>query len=370
MRRINRDSQRDTQILVVDPSRPEPEAIERAAKAIQHGHLVAFPTETVYGLGANALNPFAVERIFGAKGRPADNPLIVHIAGSHELLTVASEVPERAWDLISMFWPGPLTLVLRRSPRIPGITAGGLETVAVRVPAHPVALALLRAAGCPIAAPSANRSGRPSPTCAAHVLDDLAGRVHLLLDGGPCPIGVESTVLDLTEQPPVILRPGGVSQEALETVLGKLRIADGESQLARRSPGARYRHYAPRADVRLVAPGEARTVAERLVLQGKRVGVMTQRPFPLASPNLILRMMPQQPEGYARDLFAALRDLDTLSCEVIVAEVVDERGLGMAIMDRLRRAASRGTVERPTPEEPTASTRGQTPDVEVKTLYG
>ncbi len=324
----------------MDPACPEPEAIGQAAQIIRRGGLVAFPTETVYGLGADALNPLAVGRIFQAKGRPADNPVIVHIAGAEDLEAVAARVPEQAWRLAYSFWPGPLTLVLPRARRVPEVTTGGLKTVAVRVPAHPVALALILASGCPIAAPSANRSGRASPTSAAHVMEDLAGRVEMVLDGGPCPVGVESTVLDLTEDPPILLRPGAVPQEALEATIGEIRTLQRHQDAAKRSPGARYRHYAPRARLLLVGPGEAESLASRLLREGQKIGVIAQRHLSLESPKLVARVMPQGLAEYAHILFATLRDMDAAGCDVIVAEAVATKGLGQAIMDRLRRASS------------------------------
>jgi L-threonylcarbamoyladenylate synthase len=328
-----------TLLMAVDPARPDPDVVRRAAEVIVGGGLVAFPTETVYGLGADALNPDAVRRVFAVKGRPPDNPLIVHIAAPEGLEGVAVRVPPRARALASAFWPGPLTLVLPRAPRVPLATTGGLDTVAVRMPAHPVALALIRAAGRPIAAPSANRSGRPSPTTAAHVLEDLEGQVDVVLDGGPCPVGVESTVLDLTEEPPVILRPGGVPREALEAVLGRVRLLGEVPHAGRRSPGTRYRHYAPRAALLLADPEGVEGLVARLLREGWRVGLLTRRPYP-ETPGLLVRRVPQDPSGYARHLFALLRELDALGCQVIVAETVEEKGIGAAVMDRLRRAAS------------------------------
>ncbi len=326
------------------------EHIARAATVIRAGGLVAFPTETVYGLGADALNEDAVRRIFLAKERPADDPLIVHIAYAQQLAQLARQIPQRAWDLTEKFWPGPLTLVLPKTDRVPAVTTGGLDTVAVRMPSHPVAKRLIELSGVPIAAPSANRFGRPSPTTAQHVWEDLAGRIELILDGGPTPIGVESTVLDLTQDPPMVLRPGGITLEELRAVLGDVRIlSSSASEEAKRSPGTRYRHYAPRARVLLVEQGMVEAVLEGL--SGKRVGVLVWGPHPsLPSPvrkggrgaggeGLIVIQMPQSLRAYARRLFAVLRELDAQGVEVIVVEKLEERGLGRAIMDRLRRAS-------------------------------
>jgi L-threonylcarbamoyladenylate synthase len=300
--------------LAVDHELPDPGAIVQAAQAIRDGDVVAFPTETVYGLGADALNPQAVERVFQAKGRPADNPLIVHVASVDEVESLTLSVPAAARILAAHFWPGPLTMVFRRSSIVPDITTAGLETVAVRVPAHPVARALLEASGKPIAAPSANRSGRPSPTCASHVLDDLGGWVRFILNAGPCSVGVESTVIDVTEEPPVLLRPGGVPIEELEAVVGEIRSLQGKSAASSRSPGTRHRHYAPQATV-LVAPGGcAEALAVQLLQEGKTVGLMTQLPVETKHPDLRVLMLPQGLAQYAARLFSALRDLDALGC--------------------------------------------------------
>ncbi|MDW8110563.1 MAG: L-threonylcarbamoyladenylate synthase [Candidatus Bipolaricaulota bacterium] len=326
-----------TEVLVADET-----AIRRAAEVIRGGGLVAFPTETVYGLGADALNERAVRRIFEAKERPSDNPLIVHIAQTQELERLARAIPERAWDVAQRFWPGPLTLVLERAACVPTVTTGGLETVAVRVPAHPVAQQLLRESGCPIAAPSANRFGRPSPTRAQHVLEDLNGRIELILDGGPTLVGLESTVLDMTQDPPMVLRPGGVTLEELRAVLGEVRTLEPtDREAARRSPGTRYRHYAPQAKLLLAEYGQAEVLVRELLAQGRRVGVLLQRALKLGDGDLVVQQMPTDLESYAQQLFAALRELDAQGVDVIVVESVEERGLGRAIMDRLRRAAGR-----------------------------
>lgn len=310
----------------------DPAAIARAAEVLRRGGLVAFPTETVYGLGADALDAAAVGRIFAAKGRPADNPLIVHVAAPEQARALARSVPPAAERLMSL-WPGPLTLVLPRAAVVPDATTAGQDTVAVRIPGHPAALALLRACGRPLAAPSANRSGRPSPTTAGHVLADLDGVVEVILDGGPCAVGLESTVVDATRPVPMVLRMGGLPLEALRAAVGDVDVLSGQDPEAMsRSPGLRHRHYAPRARVVLVAPGEA------AALGGPAVAVMSQRPRP---PGFVGRwqVMPAELEGYAHALFAALRELDAPEVETIVVETVPEVGLGRAIADRLRRAA-------------------------------
>ena len=316
-------------------------AIAQAAEVIRAGGLVAFPTETVYGLGADALAAAAVGRIFEAKERPRGNPIIVHIADVDALGGVAAHVPEPARAVGARFWPGPVTIVLPRAAVVPLETTGGLETVAVRVPAHPVARELIAAAGRPIAAPSANRSGRPSPTRAEHVRQDLEGRIDLILDAGPTPVGVESTVLDLTTDPPTLLRPGGVTLEALQALLGHVRVLAGDDdEAARRSPGLRHRHYAPRARVKLIEAGAGEQAARPWLAAGRPVALMAQRSVSPGQPGLHVKEMPGDAEAYARELFGALRELDATGVEVILVEAVAEAGLGRTIMDRLRRAAS------------------------------
>ena len=317
-----------------------PEALTHAAEVIRAGGIVAFPTETVYGLGADALSEAAVARIFEAKERPRGNPLIVHVADATALDEVAVRVTDRAREVVASFWPGPLTLVLDRAAAVPLITTGGLDTVAVRVPAHPVAQGLIRAAGRPLAAPSANRSGRPSPTRAPHVLEDLGGRIELILDGGSTSVGLESTVLDMTTEPPTLLRPGGVTLEQLEAHLGRVRLATGDDEAAGRSPGLRFRHYAPRAKVVLIEAGAGEEAVASWLDGGKSVALMAQRSVGLDRPGLRVRLMPIDLEAYARELFEALRDLDATGVDAIFVEGIAEVGLGRAIMDRLRRAAS------------------------------
>ena len=317
-----------------------PEALTHAAEVIRAGGLVAFPTERVYGVGADALSAAAVARIFEAKERPRGNPLIVHVADATALDEVAVRVTDRAREVVASFWPGPLTLVLDRAAAVPLITTGGLDTVAVRVPAHPVAQGLIRAAGRPLAAPSANRSGRPSPTRAPHVLEDLGGRIELILDGGSTSVGLESTVLDMTTEPPTLLRPGGVTLEQLEAHLGRVRLATGDDEAAGRSPGLRFRHYAPRAKVVLIEAGAGEEAVASWLDGGKSVALMAQRSVGLDRPGLRVRLMPVDLEAYARELFEALRDLDATGVDAIFVEGIAEVGLGRAIMDRLRRAAS------------------------------
>lgn len=316
----------------------DPAAITRAAELLRAGALVAFPTETVYGLGADALNADAVRRIFAAKDRPADNPLIVHVAEVAAARALVREFPPLAERAAAALWPGPLTLVLPRAAIVPDVTTAGQDTVALRVPAHPVALALLRACQRPLAAPSANRSGRPSPTLASHVSADLDGRVALILDGGPTALGLESTVLDLCHERPLLLRRGGVTHEQLVALLGPVDCVDaGDAAAIARSPGLRHRHYAPRARVELVVEGEGEAAAARALAAGERVALICRRAVVSAA---IVRRLPAALEGFAQVLFATLRALDDEGVERIVVESVPETGIGAAIMDRLRRAAA------------------------------
>ena len=307
---------------------PDAAGIARAVALLRAGGLVALPTETVYGLGAHALDEAAVRRVFAAKGRPPDNPLIVHVAAVEEALRVAERLTPLARRLAEQFWPGPLTLVLDARADVPAVTTGGLSTVAVRVPDHPVAAALLAEAALPVAAPSANRSGRPSPTTAAHVVADLGDAVDAVLDGGPCPIGVESTVVDARGAVPVVLREGSVTREELGAVAGS-----GSALAA--SPGTRYRHYAPTCRVELAADGPAR--AGVLAAAGERVGLVA----PGAAPDGVVSLA--RPAGaveLARVLYATLRAAEEAAVDVLVVEEVELDGVGRAVMDRLRRAAA------------------------------
>ncbi|MDW8327010.1 MAG: L-threonylcarbamoyladenylate synthase [Anaerolineales bacterium] len=346
-----------TQVWPVDAARPDPAAIEAAATCLRNGGLVAFPTETVYGLGVDALNVEAVRRLFVAKGRPTTDPLIVHVPGVAQLESVAHSVPALAWQLAEAFWPGPLTLVLPRRPVVPLEVTAGKETVAVRAPSHLVAQALLAAARTPIAAPSANRFSRPSPTIAQHVLDDLDGLIDGVLDAGPATIGLESTIVDVTRTPPVVLRPGGLTLEVLRQLAPDLVVSERflEESTAADAPGMFLKHYAPRAELRLYAgPREAALAAMRLAARalsqvGRRVGVLTLAGeavhfagLPVEQANLGREA---EPEEIGRRLFAALRDLDARGVEVILARLPAPEGLGWAVRDRLRRAAAGRVIE-------------------------
>jgi L-threonylcarbamoyladenylate synthase len=346
---------RKTQYWKVDAGRPDSEIISRAGLILRRGGLVAFPTETVYGLGANALDGGAVRRIFAAKGRPLDNPLIVHLDSGDYVDDVAAGISPLAEALMQKFWPGPLTLVLPGAGALPVEVTAGLDTVAVRVPDHAVALSLIRAAGVPVAAPSANTSGRPSPTTAGHVIFDLDGKIDAVLDGGPAGVGVESTVLDVTGKIPVILRPGGVTPEQVKAVAGAVEIdpsvmaAAVDTNDKPRSPGMKYRHYAPGVPLVLVEGNENKTgkmlteLAREHLRRGKRVGIMSiSENIPLnGSVELVKLGSRCAPHTLAANLYSALRHLDQAGVDIILAEGTGEEELGLAVMNRLRRAADR-----------------------------
>ena len=332
--------------LRVDAASPDPKVIARAAERVRAGELVAFPTETVYGLGANALDERAVQRIFEAKGRPSYNPVIVHVAGVEGAREVAAVWPARAQLLAERHWPGPVTLVLPKRPAIPDAVTAGLGSVAIRVPAHPVALALLTAAAVPIAAPSANRSTELSPTTARHVEKSLGDQVSVILDGGPTVVGIESTVLDLTSDPPVLLRPGAVSAEALTELIGYVATprADPHGAEPRPAPGMLERHYAPRATLLVYAASaadevdEARRRAGDELARGGRVGALVRAGrAPIDTPHTV--RMPWGPDSYARRLYAALHELDDAGCAMVLVERVPDLAPWAAVADRLRRAA-------------------------------
>jgi L-threonylcarbamoyladenylate synthase len=331
----------DARHIVVDPGRPDPRAIARAAAAIRRGELVAFPTETVYGLGADALDPAAVARIYEAKGRPSYNPLIVHVLDAVAARGLVTAWPPAAQRLADACWPGPVTLVLPKAPAVPDAVTAGLPAVALRVPAHPVALALLRAAERPIAAPSANRSNELSPTTAAHVASALGDRVALILDAGPTDVGIESTVVDLTGPRPRLLRPGLVSRDELVRLIGD--IADPEpasGDVSRSSPGQLERHYAPQAELRLVDDPEAgRAALGEARLAGHRAALLTYDAVIVGDPDVAL--LPGEPAGYARRLYAALHDLDARDYNVVYVVRPPAEAAWEGIHDRLRRAAHR-----------------------------
>jgi L-threonylcarbamoyladenylate synthase len=337
-----------TLILAVSPTGEPESALARAAAFLRDGKLVAFPTETVYGLGADATNPAAVAAIFAAKERPPNDPLIVHIADLDQLACVAADTPPLALQLAERFWPGPLTLVLPRATTIPhNVTAGG-PTVGVRMPASLVAQKLLRAAGVPVAAPSANRFMRTSPTTAAHVLADLDERIDCVLDGGPCAVGVESTVLDLTTIPPRILRPGAVTLEALREVAPEIEgPATSNAGAVARAPGQMERHYAPRTPLMVFAGQGGRALAairaeaETALTQGKRVGALLPESEIEGLHGLDVRIesLGADLPAISHNLYAALRALDGVGLDLLLTHTYSDEGLGLALNDRLRRAA-------------------------------
>ena len=347
-----------TQLLKIDSRHIDSEVIKKAAELIRRGELVAFPTETVYGLGADALRPDASKKIYAAKGRPSDNPLIVHIQDMKELASIAREAPENAFKLAAAFWPGPLTIIVWKNDRVPYETTGGLETVAVRMPNHPVALALIKESGRLIAAPSANTSGKPSPTEASHVMYDMDGRIPLILDGGPVGIGLESTIVDLTEQKPVILRPGYITKEMLEKALSKEVLMDPgilaeekeigkQLSLKPKAPGMKYRHYAPKAELVLVE-GDAASVVKsineltvRKEKEGLKVGVIAtdetkERYLSKYTVSIGAR---EDKDAIARHLYKILREFDQSEVDLIYSESFAAKGLFEAVMNRLKKAA-------------------------------
>jgi L-threonylcarbamoyladenylate synthase len=321
-----------------------PARIGRAVEVLRAGGLVAFPTETVYGLGADASQPAAVQKVFSVKGRPADHPVIVHLAGADALADWAAEVPPVARRLAAACWPGPLTVILRRADTVPDEVTGGLETVGLRVPDQPVALALLRAFGGGVAAPSANRFGRVSPTTAAHVRADLGGDVDLVLDGGECRVGVESTIVDCTGEEPAILRLGGLARERLEDLLGRpvpVRHSVGTAGGVR-APGMLVSHYAPSAQVLLVDEASLAETARDAMQRGLTVGVIGEK-LPEALPaGVTVLAQPEDDADYARHLYRHLRAADAAELDAVLAVVPDEVGIGAAVADRLRRAANAG----------------------------
>ncbi len=351
-----------TQRLVVDPDHLETpeaqEALERAAGILRSGGLVALPTETVYGLGANALDRAAVERIFAAKSRPAWDPVIVHVASREMLEGLVDRVPAAARRLMDAFWPGPLTLLLPRTSAVPDVVTAGRPLVGVRMPSHPVALELIRRAGIPVAAPSANRFGHVSPTTAAHVLDDLDGRIDAVLDAGPALHGVESTVLDPSPSPMVIYRPGAVTAEQIREIAGPVELYKGSEELmdtpaeALPSPGVGLRHYAPRARLVLIEArdgelGECLAEAARAEL-GVRLGVMLPEGITAGQEIVAAQVYPwgrwNAPETLAQELYAGLRALDAAGCTVILCPLPKADGIGAAIRDRLKKAGKRNRV--------------------------
>lgn len=335
------------------------EKLCRAGQILREGGLVAFPTETVYGLGGDALNPDSSRKIYAAKGRPSDNPLIVHIADWEALARIASEIPDVAVKLADAFWPGPLTMILRKSDAVPPATTGGLDTVAVRMPSHPVAQALIREAGGYVAAPSANTSGKPSPTLAAHVAEDMNGRIDMIIDGGAVGIGLESTIVDLTVVPPRILRPGYVTEEMLRQVLGGVTVdatilsSQADCGQAPKAPGMKYRHYAPAGELTIVR-GETGKVVEYINLRaaqdaavGERVGVIGTEEFLADYHADVVKSVGRRAdeETIAHRLYSILREFDGEQVTKIYSESFSAEGFGQAIMNRLLKAAGHRIID-------------------------
>ena len=341
-----------TEVIKIDQNNMDTEALERAAAIIRDGGLVAFPTETVYGLGADALSAEASKKIYAAKGRPSDNPLIVHVAEFSDMEKIAQEMPEEAKKLADAFWPGPLTMIVRKNDKVPYETTGGMDTVAVRMPNHPVALELIRRSGGYIAAPSANTSGKPSPTLAEHVAFDMDGRIPMILDGGPVGIGIESTIVDLTEDIPMILRPGYITKEMLSEVLGEVRIDPAimgsvKPGVVPKAPGMKYKHYAPDADLAIVE-GDIDKVVDKInaltkekEALGYRVGIMaTQETKDRYESGVIKVVGSRKDEAtVAHNLYAALREFDKQQVAYIYSEGFSENQVGQAVMNRLIKAA-------------------------------
>lgn len=348
-----------TILAKVDLRQPESaEVIRTAAKILQEGGLVAFPTETVYGLGGNGLDGAACEKIYIAKGRPSDNPLILHISEFEELNAIVREISPAAQKLMDAFWPGPLTMVFPKADIVPLKATGGLDTVAVRFPSHPVARAIIKAAGLPIAAPSANSSGKPSPTRASHVEFDLNGKIDMIVDGGAAEWGLESTIVDVSGDVPMILRPGAVTKEMMEAVVGRVEIDPAiltkpAADLKPKAPGMKYTHYSPKAEVVLVkgerqaVAGEINRLAALDMSNGKKTGVMaTEETKDLYHADIILSLGSRdRPEQIGANLFKLLRKFDFLGAEKVYSEVFSEEGEGMAIMNRLNKAAGYQMIE-------------------------
>lgn len=347
----------NTKIVKIDPAHPRMEEIREAGRIIREGGLVAFPTETVYGLGGNALDVTASQRIYAAKGRPSDNPLIVHIADMASLLPLVTEIPEAARKLASACWPGPLTMIFHKSSIVPLETTGRLDSVAVRFPSHPIACALIREGGGYVAAPSANTSGRPSPTMAEHVIEDLKGKIEMIVDGGSVGIGLESTIVDFTENIPTILRPGYINEQMLRDILGEVRMDKGllaeNSRIHPKAPGMKYRHYAPKGSL-LIVEGQTDRVAAKIeemarekTAAGYTVGIIgTDESVGRYSSGIIKSIGTRSDEeSIGRHLYSVLREFDDCGAAYIFSESFDTPKMGQAIMNRLLKAAGHQVIK-------------------------
>lgn len=348
----------ETKIIKINRETFTDAELGEAAEIIRSGGLVAFPTETVYGLGGNALDPEAATKIYAAKGRPSDNPLIVHISSMPEIYDIVSEVPETAKVLAEKFWPGPMTLVLHKKSVVPDRTTGGLDTVAVRMPVDKIASALIRTAGVPIAAPSANRSGRPSTTKAEHCIEDLSGIIPMIIDGGSVEIGLESTIVDCTGEIPMLLRPGAITLEMLREAVGQVEIDPAiigpvSPDIKPKAPGMKYRHYAPKAELTIImgSPEKVREkiteLSEAAEAEGKKPGIISTLENRSSYHNGIIKVMGTRADEatVAHNLFAILREFDDEGVDVIYSEGFEDSGIGRAIMNRLRKAAGYRIME-------------------------
>lgn len=346
----------DTKIIRLDEENIDMQAVSEAGEIIRAGGLVAFPTETVYGLGGDALNGASSGKIYAAKGRPGDNPLIVHIADMDFLPAIVKKVPDAAYRLAERYWPGPLTMIFEKTEKVPLETTGGLESVAVRMPSNRIARALIKASGGYVAAPSANLSGRPSPTVARYVIEDLAGKVDMIIDGGEADIGLESTIIDLTGEKPVILRPGYITEEMLQEAVGQVEvdrtILDGSSRQAPKAPGMKYRHYAPKGSLIIVEGKEEQVISyiNRLLIQwrakGSKTGVIaadeTAARYQADSVKNVGKRRDE--EQIAKRLFRILREFDEEDVQMIYAESFESHGIGQAVMNRLLKAAGHQVI--------------------------
>ena len=346
-----------TLIEKIDKNRIDEEVLAKAGEILKRGGLVAFPTETVYGLGANALDEEAARKTYAAKGRPSDNPLIVHIADVEALDAIVEAIPEKAKQVMSKFWPGPLTLIFHKKDVVPLGTTGGLQTVAVRMPEDEVARGLIRAAGGYVSAPSANTSGRPSPSTAQHVADDMDGKIDMIIDGGSVEIGVESSILDMTVEPPMILRPGAITKEMLEEVIGPVEVdralLSDTSGEAPKAPGMKYRHYAPKAQLMIVSgePEEAVKAIKQIAYEQERLGykvgiIATTETMNAYTRGIVKSIGTRNNEGsIAKNLYKVLREFDEEDVDYIYSEAFDSEGMGIAIMNRLDKAAGHHTIQ-------------------------